>query len=261
MRGGVKSRRLPDPLSGKRGKLPICGYARENHMHHRNTGKNHARLLKAAAIVLINAGAAVAAQALTVSTAVSATDGPWQFANGGLNTAYQYGTSDETAPLVVSSANGLAFTAGTALTIDYVSGTTYEGGGYNSPDAGGDTSYLANANDGSSGQPFPSFYFPPAEYPAYLGELVGTFADSAGTIVGTPFNVGDALTVTIPAGATQLQLGLNDDIFSDNSGAYNLTIAGAAVPEPSVWLWLAGPVVFGAAVWRRRWNVRPAAAR
>ncbi len=37
----------------------------------------------------------------------------------------------------------------------------------------------------------------------------------------------------IPAGATQLQLGVNDDIYSDNTGAYQITITGAGVPEPS----------------------------
>jgi hypothetical protein len=78
----------------------------------------------------------------------------------------------------------------------------------------------------------------PATYPINLGELVGTFANSSGAIVGTPFAVGDSASVTIPTGATELFLGINDDIYGDNAGSYTVQVSGPAaglssVPEPS----------------------------
>ena len=210
--------------------------------------------LTRALVVAAGLTACTAANALTVNVDVPALDGPWIYANGGLNTNFQYGVGDEGAPLVVSSANDLAFVAGMTLTVDYMSGSSNEGGGYNSPDAEGDPGFIFNNNNGSSGHPAPSFYFDPATYPAYLGELVGTFANSSGQIVGRPFNVGDALTVTIPTGATQLQLGINDDIYNDNTGDYHLTITGAAVPEPSAsaFLSMASMVVATGYLIRRR---------
>ena len=192
-------------------------------MMHSNFGKNLARAVVAA--IGLTTGAA--AHALTLNETVNALDGPWQYVNGGLNTNFQYGVDDEAAPLVVSSSNGLAFTAGTTLDIEYVSGSTNEGG-FASPDANGDPSFVFNGNNGNSGKPAPSFYFNPNTYPAYLGVLSGTFANSAGTIIGTPFKVGDSIDLTVPAGATQLQLGINDDIYSDNTGAYQITVTGNA---------------------------------
>ena len=56
---------------------------------------------------------------------------------------------------------------------------------------------------------------------------------------GQPFAPGAAYSGTAPAGANQLLLGFNDDIFGDNSGALRVEVTGAtttAVPEPAVWL-------------------------
>lgn len=55
----------------------------------------------------------------------------------------------------------------------------------------------------------PSKFFNHSDYDAYLGELSATFANSTGSIVGTPFKVGMGRTVIIPTGASQLQLGIN----------------------------------------------------
>ena len=197
-------------------------------MNRQNIRKNLAYALVAA----ISLTTAAASHALTLNATVDATDGPWLYANGGLNTNFQYGEDDQKAPLVLSAANGLAFVAGTTLDVEYVIGSTNEGG-FASPDANGDSVFVFNANTGNSGKVAPSAYFDPATYPAYLGVLSGTFADSSGTIIGTPFKVGDSLSIVIPAGATQLQLGVNDDIYSDNTGAYQITVTGAGVPEPS----------------------------
>jgi hypothetical protein len=174
------------------------------------------------------------ASAASVDVFVGAQDGPWKYVNGGLNTAYQYGTDDQAAPTVVSAANGFSFAAGSSFTIIYVSGTTSAGSGFPFVDANGDTGFIANNNTGNSGKYFPSFYFNHSDYPVYLSELVGTFTDSSGNIVGTPFSIGNLRTVVVPVGATQLQLGINDEIFFDNLGSLTMNILGPnAVPEPS----------------------------
>lgn len=167
------------------------------------------------------------------TTTVAGTDMPWLSVNGGLNTNYQYGVGDGAAPTVVGASSGISFAPGGTIAITYVSGLVSAGPGFPSTDANGDQSFITNANTGNSGHVFPSFYFNHASYPTYLDELVGTFTNSSGAIVGTPFAVGDNASVIIPTGATQLQLGINDDILSDNSGSFTVNINGpAAVPEP-----------------------------
>jgi hypothetical protein len=68
--------------------------------------------------------------------------------------------------------------------------------------------------------------------------LAGTFADGTGQIVGTPFNIGDLGELTVPAGATQLQLGVNDTKFSDNTGSWQIQVS-EQVPEPASFCLLA----------------------
>src|SRR5438067_10418276 len=60
-------------------------------------------------------------------------------------------------------------------------------------------------------------------------ELVGTFAND-GVIVGKPFPIGNGPTaLTVPAGANQLLLGINDNRYSDNSGSFTVALAVTAV--------------------------------
>lgn len=176
----------------------------------------------------------VSAQNITnVSVTVKGTAGPWEWVNGGLNTAYQYGIGFPgfTAPSVISATNGLRFSVGDSLTIGYVSGSVAGGpSGWPFVDANGDTN--APMNNGYIGHG-PSYYMNPATYPIYVTELVGTFANSSGQIVGTPFAIGDLATVTVPAGATQLQLGVNDNLLSDNPGSWNIQVTGPTVTTPS----------------------------
>ena len=55
--------------------------------------------------------------------------------------------------------------------------------------------------------------------------LIGTFANSKGLIIGTPFLIGDGPTnIVAPEGASQLQLGINDNLFKDNSGLFIVKI-------------------------------------
>ena len=210
--------------------------------------------MKALSIVLASlvtwAGLA-SAQTITVTKTVDGTTGPWLFVDGGLNTAYQYDNVLQfnsfydyvfiTPPTVFNAADGFRFAAGDNLTISYLSGgvAISSGGPYH--DALGDTGYPLNNSAPSNYGPGPSFYMNPSTYPIYGGELVGTFADSTGQIVGTPFAVGLSGTFTIPVGATQLQLGVNDDLFGDNSGSWNIQVTG--IPEPTTWSLLALGIV------------------
>ena len=70
----------------------------------------------------------------------------------------------------------------------------------------------------------------------WLGGLVGAFADSGGNVLQVVF-IGNGLTMTAPAGATQLQLGVNDDKLVDETGSWviavngtNQTVVGTSMP-------------------------------
>ena len=178
------------------------------------------------------------ASALTITKTVAGTAGPWNWVNGGLNTAYQYAnennlSSQSTTPTVISATDGFSFTVGSSLTISYLSGGVSGSTGNQLVDANGYSNYVQNNILGGSYGPAPSYYMNPATYPIYNSELVGTFANSGGQIVGTPFAIGNLGTVTVPTGATQLQLGMNDNLYGDNSGSWNIQIT--QVPEPATW--------------------------
>jgi len=178
-------------------------------------------------------------QAATTTVSVNAADGPWQQS---VNPTLEYGTlpNDNAAPASVSS--GFDFAAGGDFTISYLSGDTTNGLGGSSYDANGQQSYEIGAGyhyDGTSGQPFPGDYT--SQNPTYLSQLIGAFANSSGVVVGAPFALGDAATIEVaPVGATQLLLGVNDDIYSDNSGSLLVQVSGpsavSAAPEPGAWL-------------------------
>jgi len=55
--------------------------------------------------------------------------------------------------------------------------------------------------------------------------LIGTFANRKGVIVGTPFFIGNGpINLIVPEGAEQLQLGINDNLFKDNHGLFEVNI-------------------------------------
>lgn len=182
------------------------------------------------------AGFVAPVQASTVDVPVSVDSQamPWLWDTTSLNTTSQFGVQDGVGPALVDASSGIDFTAGGGITITYLSGLTSPYGGTPYADGNGDTGYAADGNGGSSGNYFPSRYMDTNSYPIYLNALVGTFADSAGNIVGTPFAINNGpLSLLIPVGASRLQLGFNDDIFSDNSGALSVQVTGpAAVPVP-----------------------------
>jgi hypothetical protein len=176
---------------------------------------------------------AIASQAqVSVTRTVDGQSGPWDWVGGGLNTSFEYGTNDQLSPLVVSAADGFTFSAGATLDVNYLSGTvSAEVGVFPFTDANGDVNF--QANDNNSNGYFPSLYMSHSQYPVNQTELVGTFADNSGAIVGLPFNVGNSAVLTIPSGATRLQLGANDTVFSDNSGSWQIQISGSGqAPTP-----------------------------
>jgi hypothetical protein len=171
---------------------------------------------------------AAAARAATIDTVVDAQAGPWSQA---INPSFDYGLHDNSAPTIV---HGL--TGGEQVSISYVSGVTTDIGGLPPVGANGYAGFGSAFTDPVLGH-YPGYYTTsPAS--ANLGALVGTFATSSGQIVGTPFLIGNGpLTVTDPAGATQLMLGLNDNLYADNSGALTVAVTakslGAQTPVSS----------------------------
>ncbi len=193
------------------------------------------------------------AATVTVEATVDSQAGPW---NPIINTDYDYGTHDNDAPTVIDEGWGLNFSEGHTLTITYVSGTVKAGIYFPLVDANGDPvttgePLLTNDFPGSSGTLFPSKYMP-ADWDTYLMALVGTFANDSGIIVGTPFEVGNGpVSVSVPSGATRLQLGINDDIFHDNSGSFTVKVEGSPVPIPGA-IWLLGAGLAGLFGLRRK---------
>jgi large repetitive protein len=165
------------------------------------------------------------------SITINGQDGPWEFVEGGLNSNYSYGVGDQQPPAIMTAADGLSFAPGTVLDIQYVSGLEDGGRGVYT-DANGVTTITPANGEITDHFNFPSYYFDPSDWPAYEAEVVGTFADSNGEIVGTPFNIGDQRTVVVPAGASQLEMGFNDNFFEDNLGS--ITMEVTAVPGVSV---------------------------
>jgi hypothetical protein len=180
---------------------------------------------------------ALHAHAFVVTVDANAT--PWVIS---INPLYAFGSGTPLPPAVVNNTD-VPFAAGDHLAINVLDGLVSAfPPDYPLIDANGKVvmpgndpnAYVGPVNDspGSSGNGFPSKFMGPYPPDINLMELVGTFADSAGVIVGTPFFVGPSRTLVVPAGATRLQLGLNDDVFNDNGGAFRVEVTVSNVPEP-----------------------------
>jgi hypothetical protein len=156
----------------------------------------------------------------TMTVTIPSTTGPWLQS---LNPTFDYGAHDNTPPVVIDAASGLVFTPGSTLTVTYLSGTVQAGAGYPPNDANGLPGYVRNycENFGC----FPAFFMNPR--PDLLAmALVGAFTNN-GVIVGYPFPIGNGpKTLTIPTGANQLSLGINDTRVSDNSGFFTIAVSG-----------------------------------
>jgi len=179
--------------------------------------------------------------AQAINVVVTGDTTPWDQT---INPTFTFGSGVPDAPAIVTNSN-LSFTAGNALLIQVLSGSVSAfAPDYPFVDANGNVvtpgndpnAFVGAVNDGlgSSGNGFPSRYMGPYPPDINLMELVATFADSSGKIVGTPFFVGSSRTRIVPVGATQLQLGINDDIYDNNAGSFLVSVTN--VPEPEGWL-------------------------
>ena len=82
-----------------------------------------------------------------------------------------------------------------------------------------------NDRQNTPGISFPSNYAPSGDYPIWILALMGTFVDANGHLVGTPFKIGtQSLTLAVPAGASNLLFGVNDDVYADNLGSFQVEI-------------------------------------
>jgi hypothetical protein len=154
-------------------------------------------------------------------TVIPSTSGPW---SPSLNPTFDYGIHDEGPPVVIDATSGLSFTPGSTLTVSYVSGLVQAGVGYPRVDANGEPGNVVNFAEGRPAR-FPAFYMNPGPDVMSM-ELVGTFANN-GVIVGQPFPIGNGpTTLTVPTGANQLLLGIDDALYRDNSGALTVQVTG-----------------------------------
>jgi hypothetical protein len=141
---------------------------------------------------------------------------PWVWHENGENADFKFGYPNGTQPVTVKLA-ALGAAPGGKVTISYVSGRIGLGAGGPQADANGFAGIDDHGDAGPMG-PLPSAYM--QHYPINLGALVGAFTDPSGKIVGAPFAVGAGKTSKpVPAGASQLQLGINDDVFGGETAA------------------------------------------
>ena len=214
-----------------------------------------------------------------INVAVAGTSMPWDWRAGGINDAFQFGIKDGTGPVVVSFASA-GITAGGPWAVIEKGGLTSAYGGVPTVDNNGyQGSVFKDGVLGSTGTYFPSNYTPSywdADPLAgvFLEALIFTFTDDSGAIIGSPYatNIypdglggynftGGIVGAATPAGATRIQLGLNDDLFADNTGSLTICVGSSyaacfpspGVPEPAAWaLMLGGFGLVGAAVRLRR---------
>ena len=198
-----------------------------------------------------------------------------------------------TGPAIING-DSFDFTAGNTLSISYLSGYTAAFGSYDCSTFRADlcqnslgyeihdisktyTNRFGTESEQEEtgdllGGLFPSNYVSIEEKRGIvkLMALMGVFTDDNGQIVDNqiPFTLrlnsafsgegGQSLSqdVIIPEGASQLQLGFNEDIFSDNTGFLRLNIEGAGlevapVPVPAA-VWLFGSGLIGLVGLRRK---------
>lgn len=148
---------------------------------------------------------------------VSAKAQPW---DTGVNRKFPFGRDDGRAAAIAFGIN-LKFNRKLSLTATGTT-TTAQGGASFGPN--GQIDYITGSTAGNSGNGFPSRYIDPKAGVVHLNQLVGAFVDADGAIVGQPFAVGEAAVIDVPPDAVALALGINDDIYSDNSGTLDVTI-------------------------------------
>lgn len=189
-----------------------------------------------------------------VSTASSTTSGtdilpattiPWTNV-AGANPSFNYGHSsgaDGTSPVVISTP-----IIGSVVTLTVTGSATVNGATHAPGDVGPATATFP-ANFTGAGPTI----------------VLGAFTNGAGVVVATggPVNIGASATLTVPSGATQLQIGIDSsaNTFNANSGSFSVAwiVAASAVAtvvstlgEVTAYVWgdspQSGPV--GSYIWK-----------
>jgi hypothetical protein len=207
--------------------------------------------IRYAALVL---GLSALVHAGTIDVIVNSTDEPWDPTLAG-NSSYVWTNNApgyQTGPAVVNTV--VSFTAGNQLVIAYLTGldTTNAISVPGLPYVDG-LGYTNLEYDSSDPIGMPADFIPNTPPPSiYLQEVLGTFTDGSGDIVGTPFVVGDGTTVTVPVGASALQLGVNDDYYYDNADDPNNPLTFSVsdqgngttqTPEPATFVLVGGALL------------------
>ena len=132
---------------------------------------------------------------------VSGHAGPWQWSST-LNSSFEFNaaSNDQQPPTVVAAnvSAGIHFTPGNALKLAYVSGGWSGGGSFGAVDANGYPSSVipsASVDGGSTPDGWdwePGSWCPANEFPHNWASLLGVFTDGSGTLVGTPYAIGNS---------------------------------------------------------------------
>ena len=188
------------------------------------------------------AGMATAGAASASVVSVNALSGPWDVTVPG-NLVYDDGSHLPPANLAVNPGDNIAITYLSGLTSAFgdlppgADALGYVGGVYGS---GADCAGTPCTGIGSTGHPFPSVLIDPTNTGPQiaLGALIGDFVDGSGTVLAAFAPGNGPFSIVAPAGTVALQLGMNDDFFSDNTGALSIDVTGSTatpVPEPATW--------------------------
>jgi hypothetical protein len=160
---------------------------------------------------------------------------PWSLSYpvAGINSSYHFGrytTGDGNRPVVVP----LTAAPGSTVTIEVTSGTVRCSDARPFVDGDGQLDDITGSSSGAEGT-FPTLYLAGGDFPLGLGGLMMAFggeliAGDLGQSVIAVHSVGNTATFTIPAGAKNILLGINDDQFNDNVGGFNVNITQTALP-------------------------------
>ncbi len=152
------------------------------------------------------------------SVSVPATSGPWLVS---ANPSMKYDAGDVITPQPVSiSLSTIGANSGQSINFQCVSGSIYISG--NTPITC--SSLFPSANNYNN----PTSSIPNFSGLAYEGQIISSFANSSGVVIGTPFVISSTLSsYTVPMGATQILFGINDNFYYGNTGTLNVLLSTA----------------------------------
>jgi len=149
---------------------------------------------------------------------VSALTGPWLESK---NPNYIYAANQNFAPNppVEIDLASRSIAEGDLVEVVCLGGSVDLGSGIYIGDCNGIVSLGLNYNDVWQGNYWPALYFPEI-VDSYCGQMLATFVDENGAIIGHPYLVGPvAVQIAVPAGAKKLLFGLNETSYGNDDGS------------------------------------------